>query len=116
MRTTSWIVLALVSGTLAAVPDAMAGNCNNTNYGVQVNTYIIARCDGDTFTYIQYCNQTTGAGGGAGSGVFSAGSPGADPSSGAAVEGTAGTNCNQASGGNSTETDLPGEFEQVLHW
>lgn len=97
MRTTHWMVLALLAGTLSTIPTATAGNCNNTNYGVQANTYIIANCSGDTYTYYQYCHQQTGAGVGAGSGAVGVG-PESDPSSAAAAEGTAGTNCQQGTG------------------
>jgi hypothetical protein len=94
-----WTGFLLVGSTLAMMPNVLAGdNCSSTNYGVQANTFVIADCSGDTYSYYQYCDQETGAGVGAGSGAVGVG-PGSNPESAAAAQGTAGTNCTQDNGG-----------------
>ncbi|MFA5943374.1 MAG: hypothetical protein WC876_02790 [Candidatus Thermoplasmatota archaeon] len=111
MRTkTNYLVLgilglALLTLTVNTSANSGPGNCSNENYGVQVNTYIIAKCDGDNYENVQFCNQKTGAGAGAGSGAVGVG-PDSDPSSAAAASGTAGTNCHYEQGNEESSTEF----------
>lgn len=91
---------ACISGPASAETEIGDGNCNDTNYGINANTYIFANrdCswyeDNDT-NYYQMCDSHTKTGFAAGSGA----GHNSDPKSSAQMEMTAGTQCTN---GNST--------------
>ena len=92
-------LLLLATPALATDADTAPGegNCNDTNYGVQTNTYIIAERDcswQDSRSYHQVCESTTKTGFAGGSGA----GHGSEPTTATQAELTAGSRCDN--GGN----------------